>query len=176
MRKLTDEQRDMIENNHDLIYGFLKKYNLGFEEWYFESAEGLCDAALTFDETKGKFSTYAFHCMSSRVFKKLDHEKRFYNGVKVSIDEPIECKDGGITIGDAIEDTDQCFDELEVMDLFRDIIKNFNNRDKEIISKVVFGNISCREIGRIYGMSGARVNQIVDSFRRIAKRKVGAAV
>lgn len=32
--KLNTEQRKLVEDNHDLIYGFMVKYKLDYTVWY----------------------------------------------------------------------------------------------------------------------------------------------
>lgn len=49
---MNDEQRKLVENNHNLIYAILHKYNLPIDEYYDVAAIGLCKAAITFDAEK----------------------------------------------------------------------------------------------------------------------------
>ena len=65
--RMTDEQRKMVEQNHNLIYDFLYKQNLDTEEYYDIAAIGLCEAAIKYDSKRSKFSTFAYRCMKSEV-------------------------------------------------------------------------------------------------------------
>ena len=69
---MTEQQKHLAETNHNLIYSFLQKYHLEFDEWYDMAAIGLCKAAITFNEDISCFSTYAYRCMFTAVF----HENR----------------------------------------------------------------------------------------------------
>lgn len=60
---LTNEEKELVAKNHNLIYFAMKRCNIKEpDEWYGIFAIGLCKAAQCFDETKGyKFSTYAIY-------------------------------------------------------------------------------------------------------------------
>ena len=73
---LTKEQQDLVEENHNLIYGFAKKRNLDIEEYYGILAIGLCKAAMIYNNEKGNFSTLAFTCMESILYQQWRHEQR----------------------------------------------------------------------------------------------------
>ena len=63
---LTDQQRKLVEDNHNLIYKFATSKNASVEEFYGLFAIGLCKAAMIFDESKGlTFSTLAYKCMDN---------------------------------------------------------------------------------------------------------------
>lgn len=63
-KPLTEEQRQLAAENHDLIYAFAKQHNADLEEVYGDLAIALCRAASVYDEMLGlKFSTLAFACM-----------------------------------------------------------------------------------------------------------------
>lgn len=66
--QLTDEQRELVTKNHNLIYAFANKRNLPIEDYYDTLAIGLCKAAKVFDQNKGNFSTIAFHCMQGELY------------------------------------------------------------------------------------------------------------
>ena len=68
---MTDEQRKLIEDNHNLIYSFLYKYHLEVNEYYDLAAIGLCKAAMTYDSEKASFYTYAYKCMFTSVFSEI---------------------------------------------------------------------------------------------------------
>ena len=73
---LTKEQQRLVEENHDLIYGYAKLHNISIEDYYGVLAMGLCDAAKRFDETKGSFSTIAYLRMQRMFGWYIQHEKR----------------------------------------------------------------------------------------------------
>lgn len=75
IKKLTEEQRKFVEDNHNLIYAFAKKNELDLEEYYDILAIGLCKAALSFDPDLGfSFSTYAYKSMKNACNMHWRHE------------------------------------------------------------------------------------------------------
>ena len=63
---LTDEERELVTNNHKLIYSYLNKFHLS-NEYYDLCAIGLCRAAHFYKPENGKFSVFAFACMSNTI-------------------------------------------------------------------------------------------------------------
>lgn len=55
---LTEEQKKLVEENHNLIYWYCHKYNLDIEEYYGLLAVELCRAVQLYDPTKSKISSY----------------------------------------------------------------------------------------------------------------------
>lgn len=77
---LTEEQRKLVADNHNLIYGYANLHGLqiddinrikdnysSHEDWYGALATGLCYAAQSWDKTKGAFSNWAYINMDSEV-------------------------------------------------------------------------------------------------------------
>ena len=64
---LTEEQKQIVTDNHSLIYGFLNKHNLDVEEYYGLCAIGLCNAVKTLNSQKSKLGTYAYKCMENEI-------------------------------------------------------------------------------------------------------------
>ena len=65
--KLTNEQRRLIEDNHDLIYGFLYSKDLDKEDYYDIAATALCKASKKYDSSMGNFSTFAYKYMDTEI-------------------------------------------------------------------------------------------------------------
>ena len=61
--QLNDEQRKLVEDNHNLIYQYLIDNKLPQDEYYDIAAIGLCKAALKYDTSKGAFSTYVYRAI-----------------------------------------------------------------------------------------------------------------
>lgn len=74
-KKLTDEQRQLVTDNHNLIYGFLNKYHLPDYDWYDVAAIGLVNAAMTYNGSTA-FSTYAYKCMFNEMRNELIYRDR----------------------------------------------------------------------------------------------------
>ena len=68
---MTEKQKQLAADNHNLIYSFLNKHNLNEEEYYDLAAIGLCKAAKYYKDDVSKFSTYAFRCMINTVLNEM---------------------------------------------------------------------------------------------------------
>lgn len=68
---LTLEQQKLVEDNHNLIYWFVNKKNLDIEEYYDLFAISLCETALRFNPTKGKFSTLAIYMFNNVYVQQI---------------------------------------------------------------------------------------------------------
>lgn len=72
---MTEQQKQLITENHNLIYSFLNTYNLDVEEYYDLAAIGLCRAAKSYQHTNSRFSTYAYRCMYNIVANELNRKQ-----------------------------------------------------------------------------------------------------
>lgn len=64
---MTKEQEQLVLENYNLIYSVLRRLNLGRDEYEDAGAIGLCIAIQTYDESKGKFRTYAYYKILDEV-------------------------------------------------------------------------------------------------------------
>ncbi len=67
---LTNEQCELITNNHNLIYSYAYKKNVSIQDNYDVLAIGLCKAAKIFNKSKGEFSTLAYCCMENELLEQ----------------------------------------------------------------------------------------------------------
>ena len=164
---MTQEQRDLVEENHNLIYWILRKLDLSIEDYYDVAAIGLCKAAIRYDASMTKFSTYAYACMKLELLAQLKRE----NTDKMKI-EKFTCS------------YNECLDDdynEEILSVFRSPLNtdgnatgivhvtNFYNTltDKQ---KFVF-QMKClgytnREIGAILFCTPANVTGVLRTVRR----------
>lgn len=68
---LNEKQKNLVEENYNLIYKYAKDHKLDIEEFSGLLSIGLCKAALNYDSDKTKFSTFAFGCMGNEVSNYL---------------------------------------------------------------------------------------------------------
>lgn len=71
MEPLTQEQKELAEKNHNLIYGLAYKCGIDIEEFYGVLAIGLCKAAKHYDSNRGAFSTFAYKTMYYEYIKEV---------------------------------------------------------------------------------------------------------
>lgn len=67
LEPLNDEERKFVEENHNLIYSFLRKNNLDIEEYYDLAVFGFIDAVKKYDPSRGTFSNFAYICMLNMI-------------------------------------------------------------------------------------------------------------
>ena len=140
---LTPEQVRMVEENHNLIYGFLHKNNL-CEDMYSVVGIGLCRAVASFDAGKGTtFSTYAYTCMLNECRKVWRKEK------KQRMLNPIS------------------MEAAETTEFFAWFIENASTKDLLIILRMIQGCTQveiAEEMGCTRSYVGARVKSIREKY------------
>lgn len=171
--KLTNEQRKLVEDNHDLIYGFLNKKELDIDKYYDIMALELCNASINYDSSKGKFSTFVYKCMYNRLIKIICSENRQCrkppNGI-LSYDK--EC------VMNIFDKTDESYINLIIADnknTTDDIVigmdyYNFKSKLKDrekIIMQYLESGYNRTQIGKMMG----RTPQAIDSSVRKIKDK-----
>lgn len=99
---LTKQQ--LIEDNMNLVYSLVSKEYptyLQDEDIIQSGMVGLCKAAEKWDESKSKFSTFAFICIRNEIRKDLQQRNK-HKGV-LSLDYEVDGQDGERTsFGDFI--------------------------------------------------------------------------
>lgn len=112
--RLTEQERAFAEQNHELIYKFLKRNNLPESEFYSVAAWGYLKAVQRYHrEPKLKeysFSTIAWSSMRCRVGNKQRADRIRDAMIAFSINELTE---GGTEYGEFIQDAKDAFRELE---------------------------------------------------------------
>lgn len=168
--KLTPAQQQMVENNHNLIYMFLKKHSLPIEEYYGVAAIGLCKAVITFDESKNiKFSTYACRVMYNEVGMLWRKEAKCVKP-SCSLNEPIGTdKDTSeLTLADAIVDPhDHSLDVITVSSI-TSMLKQHKELYATVFSLVCSGYTQ-REIGAKLNVTQSSVSLYVRQIKKIIK-------
>ena len=113
---MTDEQRKMAEQNHNLIYGFLNNNNLDEEEYYGMAAIGLCKAVMSYDHKRGKLSTLANKCMKNeiiRYIKYINGKTKIPSKNIISYDILLEDDNSEFYIDTMLEDNFDTYEEME---------------------------------------------------------------
>ena len=99
--RLTDEQRELVEENHNLIYWYINRRKLDIEEWYDLLAIELCYTVMKYNPEKGSLSNYfklRADGLVHKEHKKQNSQKRFHHGVSYveNIHSPISLElEGG---------------------------------------------------------------------------------
>lgn len=161
---MNDEQRKLVEDNHNLIYACLRKYNLSIDEYYDVVAIGLCKAAITFDEkSECAFSTYAYLLMQHEIDMVFRHNTRkraipldqitYYQNV-------ISDSDGKETERlRFISDNVDIESEVIANDSIKQVRSKLKERDR-IVFDLLALDYRQKEIGKIIGCSQPHISRI----------------
>ena len=162
IRPLTKEQQRFAEENHDLVYGFLKAKNLPESSFYDVVIFGYLRAAQEYCEVlsmhRYKFSTLAWNRMRSSLsnyYKYLSQPKRC--AVTVSLDELIGDQDG-LHWDDIISRQDEIMLRFEMELLLHALASELPRRDMRIIRMKVRGD-RMRDIAKAERMTFKSINQ-----------------
>lgn len=169
---MTNEQKKLVEDNHKLIFSFLKKYKLPEEEFYGLASIGLCKAAIDFEPGISEFSTYAYKCM----FNECTHELRrlnlqktvpekeiVYYNTAVSTDEQ-DC----VEILDFLKSKENVEKSAMIRFLIEDLMSRLSERDRIIIEMLALG-YGTKDIRKAVGCS----KQTIYNVRTKAKTMLG---
>jgi RNA polymerase sigma factor (sigma-70 family) len=154
---MTTDQRELAEQNHNLIYHVLNRYGWPIDEYYDVAAIALCEAAIRYDPDYGvKFSTYACQTIKGKLLQELRKQRPV-----ISLDEPIT-EDESITIGDTIPY------HQDMKEGYLDFLARFTKLTKPQadIIKLKAAGYSQADIARFFGVSEQYVSYIVKTIRR----------
>ena len=172
---MTEAQEKLIVDNYQLVHGFVHKYGQSFGHEYDESVQiaslGLCYAALKYDETKSKFSTYAYKCMM-REFLKLDRLKKAKRRdfSTISIQTPIQNVEGEESgcLEDIISYDELGFQEIELKDQIEYVLSKFSGKQIEIV-KYFIENGKCNQktVAKLFGVSQSYIARVLSRFKKL---------
>lgn len=161
---MTNEQRQLAAENHNLIYSFLNKYQYDQDEFYDLAAIGLCQAAKYYKDYMGTFSTLAYKCMFNEIAKYFMIQgaaRRIPSNLITHYDTKIR-RDNGDECGEIIEvlDCGTAFEDDLIFELCVEKVKErLSDKDKLIFDMLLEG-YTTREIGKAAGCSNTNVTNI----------------
>ena len=173
-RSLTKQQQNLVEMNHNLIYGFANRNNLNIDEYYDLLAIGLCKAAKIFDNNKSEFSTLAYYCMRNEVYQHWKHIKtKSYipNEIVLSYDalnntDNIENKNSFLEI---LTDK-KLTEDIVINDLMENAIFNILSKKERIIVEFLVSGLNQIEISEKLGCTKQCISAIVCKIRKKCAR------
>lgn len=184
--KLTDRQRSLVEDNWRLVLFAVRKYGgmccwrINREDMKREFSLAICDAARTYDKSKGKFSGWAFWWFYKSFMDLLrDKHRRGLVGAKV-IEATYERNVAFDSIFDEVQlyrdrerRSTQARDIEEMREEYRFIRGSLTKRQREILDYRCEG-MSFKEIGVILGMTKQAVSYIEQEAVRRLQRELAA--
>lgn len=169
--KLNDEQRKLVEQNHNLIYSAMTKCGIrkqDFDDYYGFAAAGLCKAVVDYNESKAKsFSTYAYKCMRKEIIaytrwrfadKRDERLIVSYNQLMNDLDE--NEKEYSFLLSDKKNNEKNSNFWL----IFKDKMRILNNRDRMIVILKAQGH-TVKEIGQTINLSAPAVHKRLKKLR-----------
>lgn len=141
---------------------------------------GLLKAIKAFDINRIdeiSFSTFAVTYIKNEFYYEFSRDQRFVKP-SVSLDEYVQSDNQCYTIGDLIEDENNCIEEYDEEDLteykkkkISELLENFDERRKQIISLYygIGGNkpLTQQQIAKIFNCTRANINSIVSNVNKL---------
>lgn len=165
--KLTDDQRKLIEENHNLIYKIIYDSKLDMEEWYDILAIVLCNAAMLYDPNRDiKFSTYACRSMKNEICKQIELSKaqhRIPADIICSYDRTVYDDNEKKEYVERLTDNRSFEDDILDIERFKKGLLKLKPRDQQVILMLIDG-YTYAKIGEKFGISRERVRQITIAY------------
>ena len=161
---MTREAQRLVEDNHNLIYKFLRNHNLE-DDWYDVAAIGLCKAANNYNSDKYEFSTYAYRCMYTTIMiekrkentmRRIPQNQIVYYENQVS--EESKDNDTSIFLNYIPSKQDIENETISVLSL-KNIENKLDGNKKKVFLLLREGYTQC-EISKIIGISQQRISKI----------------
>lgn len=168
--KLNDEQRKLVEQNHNLIYSAMRDFGIKkneFDDYYGIAAIGLCKAVIYFNADKGSISTIAYSCITNELKKELKKENRLMRKInKETISYNVSFTENHNDFANNCLLVDENFEKNFIL-LFhiRDAWNTIKKRHKDIF-KLYLQGYQYLEIGNMYGISRQRVSTIIVGVKK----------
>lgn len=176
-KPLTDEQRKLVEDNIKLAYEFVHRrgftYGYEFEDAVQIALLGLIHAAMTFKESKSKFSTYAFLAMQSQFnieYKKIKRQKE--SGIiNISLSEPV-IKNEELSFEDIIVERQDSIEGIETIIAIKNTYEKLNDKEKQVIDMAFYAKekeANQKNIAKKLGVSQSFVSRTTKKFKEYLK-------
>lgn len=171
--KLSETQKRLAEDNHNLIYTYIYNKKLDIDEWYDILAIGFCKAVATYDPNKGySLSTYAYRCMDN----SYKHELRMrFAGFRVpesmiiSTETPVASPIADLSEITTVLGMLSSEDDVEGEAVMNDLVERFydicTETEKKIFSKMLIGD-RLNDIVKSVGCSHTTVSNTKKKFSK----------
>ena len=173
---LTTEQQKLVEENAYIIYAVFDKLkvspNVGIDvdDVYGRCAIALCRAAQLYESKKGEMSffNFAFTYCKWAVLHCRDRATRDWDNT-YSFDFDYNDDDNDrFTVEDKLATSCDDMNDVIVVKLYKDLLKNETDVNQRIINSIVCGE-SASNVAREFGLSRQRVSKIFNRFGRRAR-------
>ena len=166
--RLTEEQRKLVEDNIGLVKKFVEKKKLKYDEWYDLMCVAICEAAITFNPEKGKFSTHAFWKMQQKLTNEavnMNRNKRGNGDKPKRLDQTVRVENEDYTLAELIASDDNVEESAVLRKNMADMMKRLTKTEQIIAAELANGTTQ-KEIGAKMGLSQQCINAYVKLMRR----------
>lgn len=138
MEKLTEEQKKLVSDNHDLINFFISIKKLQKDDYYYVLAEALCKAAKNYNKDLSAFRTYAVYAMNTALkntIRKSSQATTVPETMIVSVNKNVGLADERTTISDLLKypNVSNVDDKVILKVSIEQCMENLTDREKEIV-------------------------------------------
>ena len=190
MGQLTDEQKQLVEENYNLVHYVIHKYfpnyipgTYEYEDLSNQGFLALCLAAIRYDPSVSKFSTYACSIIFGNLLRYVDTKSGWaFHIRKESCYEHVSYR----SLNDIICDGDSTTHTRELSEIIPDIrseyetfetnidilnaFKKANSEHGEKIFELKLQGLTQYEIAEILGISQSQVNRTIHKAKDIYTR------
>lgn len=164
--RLTDEQRQLIEDNMGIAYYMAHKYKynevLDFQELLSVAFENLALAALNYQSIRGaQFHTYAFRFIKYKILNEIYKRREQYVVQQVLFHSFIDISD--------IINNDLSPEAENKLQLITESLREFNGSQREKAAVITFVRnpyLTQAEIARKTGVCQKTVSTAIKNFRQ----------
>ena len=163
--ELNDIQRELATQNHNLIYDYMYKHKLYFDDtvdWYGLLAENLCKAAYYFEDSRNvKFSTLVFKFFDNAVTNQLKKikDKQYY----ISLSDFIDGTE--IPIIESVIDNNDCFSESETKECIKKAYDSLSERQKTVVKLILQEGLKQQEVAERLNIARTCATRDLKIFR-----------
>ena len=175
MQRMTDQQKELAEKNMRLVYAILRRdfpklAKPGeIEDWAQVGFEGLCKAAIGYDESRGTaFSTFAGIVITNEILQNLRYlsrPMRKEDPYTLRLDADVN-DEYGISATELTPDRSQ---DVETSVACRDALRQLRGMAKPELIAAACGRMKQTEAGKALGISQPQVSRKIAKIRMIMK-------
>lgn len=156
---------ELFENNINLTYKIASSYKYkldkeDFEDIYGASLVGLWKASNTYDESRSKFSTYAWACMKREININLRYIIKHLDRKETSLDALVrDTYSGDLSVEEQLGVEDIQFNRAEHREIVNKIFEGLSIKEKTILKYLMEGKRQV-DISRAMGVSRSHISTV----------------
>lgn len=165
---MIDNEEQFFKEHQNLLYGFIRYYNLDEDEYYDLILLSFIQAMRKYNESKGNFSTFFYKVALNDICKAKKRENNLSKIPKeniLSYNLPIS-KDGEDEYINFIQDeTVDVANQVEQKLLLQQIFDSLTSLEKQVLYLYFVKEKSCRQIALKFNISFQYVSELISKAR-----------